>query len=64
MTMDEWIERQLASRPPRSEAWKEDMRRFFGLKSRSAGPDDLDTVGVEPGTTARLIDHDGIDALS
>lgn len=30
--MEEWIERELAKRPPRSEEWKEETRRFFGLK--------------------------------
>jgi len=43
MTTEEWIARELAKMPPRSEAFKEETRRRWGLKLCSDSPDDLDS---------------------
>lgn len=58
-TKEEWIERELAKMPPRSEAWKAETRRLWELRSLS--PDDLDERRVEPLAALRLVDDDSPD---
>jgi hypothetical protein len=62
MTKEEWIERELANRPQRSEAWNAETRRLWGLKS--ASPDDLDEIRVEAVTLAAPVDDDSTDVAS
>ena len=45
MTVQDWIDRELAKRPERSEERKAETRRRWGVKS--VRPDDLDKIGVE-----------------
>lgn len=62
MTKQEWIERELAKMPQRSEAWKAEHRRLWGLKSSS--PNNLDVLRIEPATAPRLVDDDSADVAS
>ena len=65
MTTEDWISRELAKRPPRSEAFKEETRGLWGLKSRSlGGPVDLNARGVEPNATSGPVDDDGPDVAA
>lgn len=59
MTTEEWIERELAKRPPRSEEWRAETRRRWGFKS--ASPDDLDKVGVEQSALPGTVNDDCAD---
>lgn len=62
MTKEEWIERELAKMPPRSEAWRAETRRLWGL--RSASPNDFDMLRLEASTTAGFVDNDSGDAAA
>jgi hypothetical protein len=59
LTKQEWVKRELAKMPPRSEAWRAETRRLWGFKS--LGPDNLDAGGIEPSTPAGLVDDDSAD---
>ncbi len=59
MNKEEWIKRELAKMPSRSEEWREETRRLWGLKSVS--PDNLDAARVEPGTATGPVDDDSSD---
>ncbi len=61
MTKQEWIERELAKRPPRSEAWKAETRRLWGFRETSGSPDDLNMVGAEPSTLPGTVNDDSLD---
>jgi hypothetical protein len=62
LTEQEWVERELAKRPLRSEAWKAETQRLWWFKSGS--PNNLNAPGVEPCTTAGLVDDDGTDVAA
>jgi len=42
VTLREWIERQLAKRPERSEDWKAETRRRFGFRPATPEPEEDD----------------------
>ena len=64
MTKEEWIERELAKMPPRSEAWREETRRLWGLKAKSGNPVNLNKVRVETATPGGTVDDDGADVAA
>jgi hypothetical protein len=58
LTEEEWIERELEKRPPRSEAWKAETRRLWGFREASGNPDDLNMVGIELSALPGTVDDD------